>query len=831
MFEGNEAPFWGVEADGFKDPQSLVTQIQLNKFKPRDYQEPAYDAFFRDRKKRMVVIYPRRSGKDLLTWNIVIREAITKIGIYYVVYPTYSQGKKILWNSVTNDGVRFLDYIPKEMIASTNSQEMRINLLNGSFIQVIGSDNPDCFDDKTEILTENGWKLFSDLNKTEKVATLKDGYLVYDNPTAYISKPYTGMMHKGLNSSLDFLVTQTHRFYVKSNKGFYKFKNINDLSLSGDSVPSTCKWDGENKNVFTFPVISNEWICGKGRVCKKEYNRTMRMEDFVAFLGIFLAEGCTFKNHKTYKVTITQKKEHIRKKIELLLDKCGLNYSVNRLNYDIEDKQLYEYFSKFGLQKDRFIPKEIKNLSVKYLNILFEWLIIGDGSIHKRSGGIVYYSISKKLIDDVQEIAIKLGYSGNVSIKSKKGNKNFFKKQNRWFENKHDLYQFGLRTSKFKRFASSRKSYISQESYSGMIYCVSVPSGTIKVRRNGKEMWSGNSIVGTNPCGVVYSEYALQNPRIWALMSPILTANGGWAIFQGTPRGKQHFYELYELARTSPDWWCCKLGLNETKHIPVSEIQREVNEGLMSEDLIQQEYYCSFDAGVEGSYYAKYLDRMNLNNQITTVPWESAYPVHTAWDLGIADPTCIIFFQIVGQIVKIIDFYSKNLEGLEHHIRYLQSKPYSYGTHIAPFDIMVKEQTTGMTRKEKAAQLGIDFKIAPSPKKVSRQDGIEAVRALLGKLWIDENKCKILIKAIENYRREYDAKLQRYKEVPRHDKYSDPMDALRYAAISLPDLGRKTTPEDLKQAYHDAVASGGNLPPQFQTTKEHVFSNPIVNEW
>lgn len=480
---GDQSPFWGIGADGFDEKMSIATQIDLNKFKCRDYQQPIYDAFFNERFKRMAIVMCRRAGKDLLTWNILIREAITIPGVYYMVYPTYAQGKKILWNSVTNNGTRFVDYIPKELVLSTNSQEMLIRLQNGSYIQIIGSDDPD-------------------------------------------------------------------------------------------------------------------------------------------------------------------------------------------------------------------------------------------------------------------------------------------------------------------------------------------------------------RIVGTNPRGVVFSEYALQNPMIWARMSPmIIAAKDGWAIFQSTPRGHNHFWEMYELARTSKDWWSCKLGLNETKHVPLSAIQKEIDEGLMSEDLVQQEWYSSFDAGVEGSIYCKYIDRMLLNNQITTVPWESQYPVHTAWDLGVTDPNCIVFFQIVGQIIKIIDVYDKNLMGLEHYILHIQSKPYKYGSHIAPFDIMVKEYGTGMTRKEKAAQLGVNFEIAPSPKKITRWDGIEAVRGMLGKIWIDETRCAKLVKAMENYQRVYDAKTNTYKEVPLRNWATHFMDALRYMVIGIPQIGQQTTPEELKEAYRDAMAMGAEVPPQFRTSKEQVFSSPIDQSW
>src|SRR5690606_26118990 len=171
----------------------------------------------------------------------------------------------------------------------------------------------------------------------------------------------------------------------------------------------------------------------------------------------------------------------------------------------------------------------------------------------------------------------------------------------------------------------------------------------------------------TNPQGVVFSEYALQDPRAYQFIRPILAANQGWALFISTPRGKNHLWELYNIAEQSPEWFCYKLTLDDTKHIPIEEIEKERQEGIMSEDLIQQEYYTSFTMGVEGSYYAKYLDKMKLNKQIGQVPWESSLLVNTAWDIGFRDSTTIIFYQIAGQTIRIIDCYDNNKEGLEHY--------------------------------------------------------------------------------------------------------------------------------------------------------------------
>lgn len=311
-----------------------------------------------------------------------------------------------------------------------------------------------------------------------------------------------------------------------------------------------------------------------------------------------------------------------------------------------------------------------------------------------------------------------------------------------------------------------------------------------------------DKLVGSNPLAIVFSEYALQDPRAYQFLRPILVANDGWAMFVSTSRGKNHFYELYKIAQDNPkDWFISRLTIDDTGVVSPELIQKERDEGLMSEDLIQQEYYVSFDAGVEGAYYAKYLDRLKLLNQITLVPWEPAFPVHTAWDIGVRDSTAIIFFQQIGGAVRVIDCYEKTKEGLEHYVHYLKEKPYTYGKHVAPHDIRVKEFGTGFTRWEKARQLGITFTIAPQ---LSVSDGIEAVRSTLPKMYFDEHKTKPLLKAIENYRQEWDSKRRIYKPHPLHDIHSNFADSLRYLCISLPKTSDSMTQEDAQRLHHEA---------------------------
>ncbi len=144
--------------------------------------------------------------------------------------------------------------------------------------------------------------------------------------------------------------------------------------------------------------------------------------------------------------------------------------------------------------------------------------------------------------------------------------------------------------------------------------------------------------VGINPVGCVFSEYSLQDPKCWNFVRPILRENKGWAVFNFTPRGRNHAYDLYLMAKNNPDWFCQKLSIDDTSVLSEEDMEAERAEG-MSEHLIQQEYYCNFDQGSEGAYYAKYLNKAELEGRITNVPYDPHCSVDTYWDLGVSDET------------------------------------------------------------------------------------------------------------------------------------------------------------------------------------------------
>ena len=292
-------------------------------------------------------------------------------------------------------------------------------------------------------------------------------------------------------------------------------------------------------------------------------------------------------------------------------------------------------------------------------------------------------------------------------------------------------------------------------------------------------------VVGTNPVGCTFSEYSLQNPKGWEYVRPILAENNGWAVFNFTPRGYNHGKIIYDIANNTADWFSSLLTVDDTGAISREAIEEERRSG-MSEEMIQQEFYCSFDMGVEGSYYAKYIARAREEKRIILFNHDRANLVHTAWDIGVGDSTAIWFYQVSGVQIHIVDYFEAHGEGLPYYVALLRKKEqqygYQYGDHYAPHDIRNREFGSGDSRLETAKKLGINFRIVPGQ---SVEGGIERVRQVLDKSYFSQDKCRDGILCLENYRKDYDEKNRAYKQRPLHDWTSHGADAFRYLALSL----------------------------------------------
>ena len=288
--------------------------------------------------------------------------------------------------------------------------------------------------------------------------------------------------------------------------------------------------------------------------------------------------------------------------------------------------------------------------------------------------------------------------------------------------------------------------------------------------------------------GVVLDEYAQMSPRAWSeVIRPALSDREGMAIFIGTPQGHNGFYDLYDRAKTLEGWSRELYKASDTGILPEAELTAMAAE--MSEDEYAQELECSWTAAIRGAFWAKELS--DIDHQITRVPYDEALPVITCCDLGIADSFAIWYAQEIAGEIRFIDYDEYTGMGLPDVIRQMQDKPYIYSVHIAPHDINVRELGTGVSRLETARKLGINYKIAP---KLAVQDGIDAVRSSIKRMWFDAEKCREGLEALRMYRTEYDDKRQIFSNAPLHDWCSHAADAMRYYCVTKNKTSRSAAP-------------------------------------
>ena len=290
--------------------------------------------------------------------------------------------------------------------------------------------------------------------------------------------------------------------------------------------------------------------------------------------------------------------------------------------------------------------------------------------------------------------------------------------------------------------------------------------------------------------GIVLDEYGLMPPRIFSeVLRPALSDRQGWALFLGTPAGKNQFYEVVQQAKTDPSWFFAEYKASQTGIIPAEELGAARKD--MPADEYAQEYECSFEASVKGAIFAGELAAARAAGRITRVPMDAILPVDTDWDLGVGDSTAIWFSQSLrsGE-VRLVDYYENSGEGLPHYAQVLKDKGYTYGTHWAPPDIQVRELASGRSRLETAASLGIRFEVCPS---VPLEDGIHAARMLFPRCYFDAERCAAGLEALMHYRRDYNSRLNEFKATPVHDWASHGADAFRYLALrqEVPEAKRR----------------------------------------
>jgi len=294
--------------------------------------------------------------------------------------------------------------------------------------------------------------------------------------------------------------------------------------------------------------------------------------------------------------------------------------------------------------------------------------------------------------------------------------------------------------------------------------------------------------------GVIIDEVGDQNPKIWTdIVRPALTDRKGWCLFIGTPKGHNHFKELRDRAEKEEGWGLLEFKASETGVVDETELKAAKNE--MGEDKYRQEFECSFDAAVEGSYYGQMLNELEEKKHMQEIPREEISRTFTAWDLGMGDSTSIWVAQLVGSEVRLLDYYENHGVGLDHYVKWIKDNDYTKAEHILPHDVRVRELGTGKSRLEMLEESGLQVKIAP---RMGLDDGIQAVRRLLPRCWFNVPQVQNGLNCLRNYRRDYDEKRKIFFERPLHDWSSHGSDSFRYLALGL-DEGHSTWSKPINQ--------------------------------
>jgi nucleoside-diphosphate-sugar epimerase len=360
-----------------------------------------------------------------------------------------------------------------------------------------------CYDDQTEVLTQNGWKLFKDLLDEDEVATrqLDDPHIVYAKPTAHTAFLYEGPMYYLEQRRIDLCVTPNHRMVTshirRDGTERMRFEEAKDILGKCNRYLLTSKWEGEEQETFTLPGYY--WLGEKKPPIPPI---ELPMDDWLNFLGWYLAEGTVdgkWRKRAPNRICINQKIGPNSEEVNTIFEKIAAALGCTHSVYLFKDRdqeshylfctQLAVYLAQLGNSLTKHIPRQLLQLSKRQLGILFCAMMSGDGMWMNRDRQYGrYYTSSKQLADDVQELAIKLGLSANVGHLDRAG-------VVRWTQATE--YRVNLtKTTAFQVNQQPDDLNDWLEDYAGMVYCCEVPGdGIILVRRNGKPIWCGNSKV------------------------------------------------------------------------------------------------------------------------------------------------------------------------------------------------------------------------------------------------------------------------------------------------------------------------------------------------
>lgn len=348
-----------------------------------------------------------------------------------------------------------------------------------------------CYDDQTEVLTDNGWKLFKDLGPNDKICTLNpDGHIIeFNKPESVVCYNHHKKLLSIKNRAIDIAVTLDHNMYVCSQQnaknGGYEFEFVKARDLGYQSlIKRSGVWIGVEQETFVLPSVPIAHHEGRAMVLHEAPAIEIPMDDWLAFTGIWLANGSVSEG---YKISVAQKKPAQTEKIERLLSRLPFKFAKNGSEFYCYSKQLHSYLAPLGKSFEKFVPRFVKDLSPRQIEIFLEWLAMGDGTMMK-NGFRIFCTSSERLGGDIQELLLKIGRMGNMKVRDRYGPiwiKDHFANRTR------RQYEVIERVRKVDSWIDKRDMKIID--YDGKVYCATVKNHIMYVRRGGKPYWCGNT--------------------------------------------------------------------------------------------------------------------------------------------------------------------------------------------------------------------------------------------------------------------------------------------------------------------------------------------------
>jgi len=366
-----------------------------------------------------------------------------------------------------------------------------------------------CYDEETEVLTSSGWRYFRELTPTDKICTLnpQTHEIEYQVPEALVSFAHHRKMVSIKNRAIDILVTPDHNMYIETQqdykKGRRKFRFVKARDLQSQSlVMRTGRWEGAEEATFVLPSVTvTDLRISQGQI-QETWPLQIPMDEWLEFFGVWLSDGCTSKNEResfgSYSVVISQKKSPQREEIREMLRRFPIKFADDGRQFYVHDKRLGHYLDQFGSAPEKFVPDYVKRLSPRQIKIFLNWFAKGDAT-QMTNGFRIFYTSSKRLADDIQELLLKIGHVGLVKSRKREERRWIV---NHWANASRTQYEVIERVRKVNSWLDSRD--FQTVSYEGKVYCATVKNHIMYIRRNGKPLWCGNTSMYWTKSNPVY---------------------------------------------------------------------------------------------------------------------------------------------------------------------------------------------------------------------------------------------------------------------------------------------------------------------------------------